>query len=71
MSYFIFPLFLLFPSLAAAQNYTLMAPLGNTLTGSPDLSTYLQGVVTVVIGVAGILAMIMLVYCGIRLMVSQ
>lgn len=47
--------------------YTLMAPLG-PLPGSLDLTTYLQGVMKVAIGIAGILAVIMLVYCGIKLM---
>lgn len=50
--------------------YTLMAPLTGLLGvgGSPDLTTYLTGVVQIVIGVAGILAVIMMVYCGIKLM---
>ncbi|MDO8520787.1 MAG: pilin [bacterium] len=48
--------------------YTLMAPFGSLLSGSLDLTTYLQGAVQVIIGLAGILAVIMLVVCGIKLM---
>ena len=61
------------PSIALAQSsapitYTLMAPLTGYLSGTPTLSQYLQGVVQVTIGLAGILAVIMLIYCGIKLM---
>jgi type IV secretory pathway VirB2 component (pilin) len=63
-----------FPSIAFAQSapatYTLMAPLGGVLEGSPNLTTYLQGIVQVTIGIAGILAVIMIVVCGIKLMGS-
>lgn len=72
VGYFFLSFLLLFlPQFVTAQNYTLMAPMGSTLSGSPDLTTYLQGAVTVIIGIAGLLAMIRIVYCGIRLMMSQ
>lgn len=51
-----------------SATYNLMAPIGNTLTGSVDLSTYLQGAVKVIIGLAGVLAVLMLVICGIKTM---
>lgn len=50
------------------DTYTLMAPLGGILSGAPNLSTYLQGIVQVTIGIAGVLAVIMIVVCGIKLM---
>ena len=75
MKYFFLSLIpaVLFPSIALAQSsapitYTLMAPLTGYLSGTPTLSQYLQGVVQVTIGLAGILAVIMLIYCGIKLM---
>ena len=72
MKHLFFPLGSLFlPSSALAADapatYTLMAPLAGYLTGSPDLTTYLQGVVQVAIGLAGILAVVMVIYCGIKL----
>ena len=50
--------------------YTLMAPLFGEIGpgSSPSLTTYLQGAVQVIIGLAGILAVIMVVVCGIKLM---
>jgi type IV secretory pathway VirB2 component (pilin) len=74
MKHFIFFLLaLLLPTTALAATsgtYTLMAPLTGALGpgSSVDLTTYLQGIVQVIIGIAGILAVIMMVYCGIKLM---
>ena len=50
--------------------YPLMAPLFGEIGpgSSPSLTTYLQGAVQVIIGLAGILAVIMVVVCGIKLM---
>ncbi|OGZ17069.1 MAG: hypothetical protein A3H76_01840 [Candidatus Lloydbacteria bacterium RIFCSPLOWO2_02_FULL_54_12] len=54
--------------MTAQGTYTLKAPFGTLLTGPVELSTYLQGIVQIAIGVAGILAVIMIVVCGIKLM---
>lgn len=59
---------LFLPYTVSAQEYTLMAPFGNLLSGPQNLTNYLQGIVQVLIGLAGILAVIMVVVCGIRLM---
>ncbi|OGZ08756.1 MAG: hypothetical protein A3D65_04100 [Candidatus Lloydbacteria bacterium RIFCSPHIGHO2_02_FULL_50_13] len=72
MNYFLLPILtFLLPEFAFAQNYTLMAPMGSILSGSPDLTTYLQGAVIVVIGIAGLLAVSMTVFCSMRLMMAQ
>jgi hypothetical protein len=57
------------PSIVSAQSatYNLIAPIG-TLTGAIDLKQYLEGIFQTVIGIAGILAVLMLVICGIKLM---
>lgn len=49
-------------------SYRLMAPLGGVLDGSVNLTDYLRGVVQFAIGIAGVLAVIMVVVCGIKLM---
>lgn len=54
-------------SLSSGTTYNFMAPLGNSLT-SADLSTYLQGAVKLLIGLAGVLAVLMIVVCGIKMM---
>mgnify|MGYP003394431877 CR=1 FL=1 len=59
----------LFPSLAFAQTtYKLLAPMMGMTTVT--LTDYLQGMVRVTIGVAGILAVVMIVICGIQMIGS-
>jgi len=53
------------------STYTLIAPLGPSLTGSVTLSQYLQGMLVFIIGIAGVLAVVMIVICGIQLMGSS
>jgi hypothetical protein len=54
--------------------YTFLAPIGNFITGTIDLksaggiTTYLQSWFTIAIGIAGVLAVVMIVICGIKLM---
>ena len=58
------------PSIALGQaggTYNLIAPIG-TLTGSLNLQQYLNGVFETTVGIGGILAVLMLVICGIKLM---
>lgn len=57
-------------SFGAAGDYTLLAPFGNILSGTVSLSSYLQGIFQVTIGIGGVLAVIMLVKCGIELVGS-
>ena len=66
-----FFLFSLLPltALAAPATYDLLAPVG-TLPSTVTLTQYLQGVFETAIGIAGVLAVIMIVICGIRLMGS-
>ncbi len=68
---FTLALFTLLPvvALAAPSTYSLLAPLG-LLSGSVTLDQYLKGIVQVTIGVAGILAVVMTVICGIQLIGS-
>ncbi len=47
--------------------YELIAPFG-TLNGCVDLTKYLSGMLETVIGIAGVLAVVMIVVCGIKLM---
>jgi|GEM_PF-4901670 len=57
------------PWIASAQStYTLLAPLPGLTTVT--LTVYLEGIVRVTIGVAGILAVIMIVICGIQMIGS-
>jgi hypothetical protein len=65
----LFSLFTLFiPASAFAQGtYNLIAPIGS-LTGAVSLKDYLEGAFQTIIGIAGILAVLMLVICGIKLM---
>ncbi len=49
--------------------YELLAPVGS-LSGCVDLGKYLAGVFQSAIGIAGILAVIMIVVCGIQLMAA-
>ncbi|MEK7118496.1 MAG: pilin, partial [Patescibacteria group bacterium] len=53
-----------------SATYTPLAPLTGLLGPgtSLNLTQYLEGVVQVTIGIAGILAVIMMVYCGLKLM---
>ncbi len=71
MKRLLFLLAFIFPSiaLAAPATYNLLAPLG-TLSGAVTLSDYLQGIVQVIIGVAGVLAVIMIVICAIQMIGS-
>ncbi len=75
ISYVLYPLFTLFallPLTASAcppGQYELLAPIG-TLAGCVDLAGYLKGIIETVIGIAGILAVIMIVFCGIQMMAS-
>jgi len=59
------------PPAAAPSTYTLIAPLGPSLTGSVTLSQYLQGMLIFIIGIAGVLAVVMIVICGIQMMGSS
>jgi type IV secretory pathway VirB2 component (pilin) len=61
------PFFLPSIALAAQGTYELLAPLG-PLSGSVTMSEYLSGIMQVVIGVAGIAAVVRIVWCGIQLM---
>lgn len=71
---FLLPVLAFLPVVAGAEGtpatYSLLAPLTGTIGPgtSPTLSTYLQGIVQVLIGIAGILAVIMVVVGGIELM---
>jgi hypothetical protein len=56
-------------ALAAPSTYDLISPIGGMTTGI-DLSTYLQKIIIVTIGVAGVLAVVMIVICGIKMMTS-
>ncbi len=51
------------------NEYDLIAPFG-TLSGCVDLKTYLAGMYTTIIGIAGIVAVVLIVWCGIKLMTS-
>ena len=64
-------LFLATPALAVAQStgYNMIAPLPGLSTGV-TLSQYLTGIFQLTIGLAGVLAVVMLVICGIQLMTS-
>ncbi len=65
----------LLPSLAFAQapcavgTYRLIAPVGG-MTQCLTLMQYLNGIFLVVIGIAGVLAVVMIVICGIKMMMS-
>jgi len=64
----IFSFFGFIPTTFAVQ---LLAPISDILpANNQDFGTYLTGMFTVLIGVAGILAVLMLVICGIRYMAS-
>lgn len=52
---------------ASPDEYELIAPIG-TLQGCVNLTGYLDGLMTTIIGIAGVLAVIMIVICGIQLM---
>ncbi len=56
-------------ALAAPATYDLLAPVG-TLPGTVTLTQYVQGIFQTLIGITGVLAVIMIVICGIRLMGS-
>ena len=66
------PLSFIFPTAEAATPcYKLLAPIGTfTSAGCYTLTQYLNGIFVTVIGIAGILAVVMIVICGIRLMTS-
>lgn len=68
---FLLPLLLGLPKIASASTavYNLLAPLG-PLGGAVTLSAYLNGMIMVVIGVAGVMAVVMIVICGIQIMGS-
>jgi hypothetical protein len=53
-----------------ATGYTLLAPLGSFLGGPVTLTEYLNGILRVTIAVAGVLAVVMIVICGIKLIGS-
>ncbi len=58
-----------FAACATPGEYEIMAPFA-TLSGCVDLTGYLNRLMQTLIGIAGILAVIMIVICGIRLMTS-
>lgn len=73
---FLFPYFLPFivfaqtPAGACAPGtYRLLAPVGG-LTECLTLTAYLSGVFYITIGIAGVLAVVMIVICGIQMMMS-
>jgi len=53
----------------AAGTYRLLAPVGG-LTECLTLTQYLSGVFLITIGIAGVLAVVMIVICGIKMMMS-
>ncbi len=55
---------------AQGMTYTLLAPFGTLLQGDMTISTYLTGMFMILIGVSGILAVVMIVICGIKYMGS-
>ena len=57
------------PAACAPGTYRLIAPVGG-LTECLTLMQYLNGVFLIVIGIAGVLAVVMIVVCGIRMMMS-
>jgi hypothetical protein len=63
-------LFLAIAPVALAQEYVLLAPLGNT-TKIASLAEYLTLIFNVTISIAGGLAVLMLVICGIKYMTSE
>ncbi len=69
-AYSLATLALLFPHQSVAQTtYSLLAPLG-PLSGAVTLGQYLAGIVQVIIGLAGILAVVMIVICGVQMIGS-
>lgn len=72
----LFALIVSAPTIALAQpeqGYTLLAPFGNILGGNNESITiqqYLSGMFRILIGTAGILAVIMIVVCGVKYMGS-
>ena len=70
---YFFPLFFAYTASAfapcAVDHYELIAPFGS-LPMCVDLQGYMQGIFTSAIGIAGILAVIMIVWCGIKLMTA-
>lgn len=70
-------LFLVFGTIAhiaeaatcVGDQYELIAPIG-TLSGCVNLADYLKGMFETLIGITGVLAVIMIVWCGIKLMTA-
>ena len=54
---------------ALPDQYELLVPIG-TLSGCVNLGNYVKGMFETIIGIAGILAVVMIVYCGIKLMTA-
>jgi type IV secretory pathway VirB2 component (pilin) len=54
---------------ASPDQYELLVPIGS-LSGCVDLGTYVKGMFETIIGIAGILAVVMIVICGIKLMTA-
>lgn len=54
-------------STSGTADYTLLEPLPTLETETPDLNTYLSGIYTLLIGVAGVLAVFMILLGGIEL----
>ena len=52
---------------ADPNQYDLIAPFG-TLPSCVDLTSYLSGMLVTVIGIAGVLAVVMIIFCAIRMM---
>ena len=57
------------PEVVRAATYELLAPIGS-LSGTVTLTSYLEGMVRTIIGIAGILAVIMIVICGVQMIGS-
>lgn len=54
-----------------ASSYHILQPIGTIITGSMTLGDYVEKMFYLLIGVAGVLAVVMLVICGIKLMMSE
>ncbi|HSE34964.1 MAG TPA: pilin, partial [Candidatus Paceibacterota bacterium] len=52
-------------------SYNVLQPIGSIITGSMTLGDYLEKMFFLLIGVSGVLAVVMLVICGIKLMMSE
>lgn len=54
-----------------SPSYNVLQPIGTIITGAVTLEDYLEKMFFLLIGVCGVLAVVMLVICGIKLMMSE